>query len=424
MDPELKKALEALRSEVGAKNVDALARIEAIEKAAQTGTESTKALRAELDVVKQTVAEREQVLRELRENARVIAMRRDPIQERHEALEMLGMIVRSELARAQNIEMPAAYRREVELVRAYREQVIARSTITPMSTTGSYLVPTVTDGQIQSAIEDVSELLGLVDFQPGLPPGGTFNFTFLSTRPSMQEKRSSSDTAMTASDPVFAQMAVSPAEMYVFFPVDNKMFQMSAASLGGFFEGLCRDAIIDKLAYWALRADGTSTYNSITGLLNETNAAYIASLTAGHTSMGKLDATDLFKVKGKCLKRGRGPKGRWLMDLEVQGIIEGIDRTGKTPLVTYGQDGSARLLQNPLVNDEYMPDTTEDGASKPCLLYGDLATLMVGMVGGIQVASDSSVRFDKNQTCFRGTVIADIKRKPVASLILGKTAAQ
>ena len=239
----------------------------------------------------------------------------------------------------------------------------------------------------------------------------------------MQKARASIDTAMTASDPVFAQLQLSPQETYVFFPIDNKMFAMSAIALGGYFEGLCRDAMIDKLAYWALRADGTAAYNSITGLLNETTAAYVKSLPGGKTAFSDLTAADITAIKAKCLKRGRGPKGRWLMDLEIQGLVEDIDRNGKVPLIREKEDGSMTLKQNPIVNDEYMPGLDESAKDTGFMLYGDLATLLVGMVGGIRIASDSSVKFDKNQTAFRGDTIVDIKRKPVATLILATTAA-
>ncbi len=421
MDPELKKALEELRALAG-KSVDAIARCDQIETRLAEGATTAKKALDEIALVRSFVEEREKAFKTMIEESRTVALRRDPIHDRTESLRMLGMIVRSEMARMNRMEIPAAFRQEADLLRAYREDMV-RATLTPMSTTGSYVVPTITDQAIQSAVEDVSEFLSLCDFQPGLPAGGTFNYTFLSTRPVMQPKRASSDTAMTASDPVFAQLQLSPAETYVFFPVDNKMFLMSAVALGGYFEGLCRDAMIDKLAYWALRADGTATYNLITGLLKETTPAYIYSLPNGKTAFGDVTDTDLNKIKAKCLKRGRGPRGRWLCDLEVQGVIENLDRTGKVPVLTYGQDGAPRCKQNLIINDEYMPGLDESAGDTGFLLYGDLATLLIGMVGGIRVASDASVRFDKNQTCFRADTIVDIKRKPVATLILGKTAA-
>ena len=271
MDEQLKKEFEGIRGELK-KNVDAIARVDALEAQIVTlaaGAGEVKLVRGELEKIRQVVDEREKAIRELKEQGRVQQLRADPIQRKEEALIMLGMIVRQELARANGFEIPAAFKDETQLVRSYREQVLARATITPMSTTGSYMVPTVTDRSIMDAIEEVSSLLSLVDLNTGLPAGGTFNFTFLATRPVMQPKRAGTDTAMSASDPVFAQLQLSPNETYVFFPIDNKMFAMSAIALGGYFEGLCRDAMIDKLAYWALRADGTATYNSITGLLKD-----------------------------------------------------------------------------------------------------------------------------------------------------------
>jgi HK97 family phage major capsid protein len=425
MEPELTKEFELIRGDLK-KNVDAIARVDGLEAkiAGMTATaEDVKLVRAELDKVRVFVEERDKAIKELKEQGRVIQMRQDPIVRREAALEMLGMIVRQELARFNGLELPAALKHETALVRAYRDETLARATLTPMSGTGSYMVPTVTDRAIMDAIEEVSPVLGLVDLQTGLPPGGTFNFTFLASRPAMQPKRASSDTAMTASDPVFAQLQLSPNEIYVFFPIDNKMFAMSAIALGGYFEGLCRDAMIDKLAYWTLRADGTATYNSITGALNETTAAYILAMGAGKTAFSDLTAANLTDIKAKCLKRGRGKAARWLMDLEIQGIIEDIERTGKVPLIREKEDGTMLLKQNPIEIEEYMPGKDESAAATGFLLYGDLATILVGMVGGLQIASDASVKFDKNQTAFRATAIADIKRKPVATMILGKTAA-
>jgi HK97 family phage major capsid protein len=180
---------------------------------------------------------------------------------------------------------------------------------------------------------------------------------------------------------------------------------------------------VDKLAYWLLRADGTATYNAITGMLNETTAAYVYSLPAGKTGFADLSAADLNKIKAKAYKRGRGPSARWIMDLEIQGVIEDLDRNGKVPVMTFGQNGSPKIKQNEVVIEEYMPGLDESAASTGFLGYGDPATFIVAMVGGMQIASDSSYLFGKNQTAFRATTIVDIKRKPVPTFILAKTAA-
>jgi HK97 family phage major capsid protein len=422
MDPELKKELESLRAAL-AKNVDAVARIDQLEQKIVAGETTFAAVRKELDQVKQVVDERDKAIRELKEQGRTRALEVDPLRRRGDALTMLGMIVRQEMARFARAELPAQFRGETELVRKYQEDVLSRATMTPMTGTGAYVVPTITETSIQDAVEEVSDLLGQVDMMTGLPAGGTFNFTYLATRPVMQPKRAGTDTAMTQSDPVFAQLQVSPQETYVFFPVDNKMFLMSAVALGGYFEGLCRAAMVDKLAYWLLRADGTAAYNSITGLLAETTADYVYALPNGKTAFGEVTAQDLSKAKAKLLKRGRGPRGRWLMDLEILDTLGDLDRTGKLPVVKEREDGSFSIKGNPVVIEEYMPGLDESAAATGFAAVGDLATYLVAMVGGMRIASDASVKFDKNQTAFRGDVIVDIKRKPIKTLVLLKTAA-
>jgi HK97 family phage major capsid protein len=423
MDPELKKVLDELKAEVG-KHVDVAARIDKIEATVGTSAEEVKTARAEIETLRATVAERDQALKDLREQGRQQAMQRDPIARRDEARAMLGMIVRQEIARANRTELPSQFREETELVRAWHNQVLARTTVTPMDTTGSYMVPTVTDRGIQSAVEEISPFLGMTDFVPGLPSGGTFNFTFLSTRPVMQKKRSSSDTAMTASDPVFAQLQLSPAETYIYFPVDNKLFLMAAPALGGYFEGLCNEGMVDKLAYWALLGDATDEYNSVRGALKEDTSDYIVTLPNGKTAFADVTNSDLNKAKANTYRRGRGPRARWVMSLDIQGVIEDLDRTGKVPVLREQPDGTYRCKGAPVVIEEHMPGTDDSAVATGFALYGDMATTMVGMVGGIQIASDSSVRFDKNQTAFRATTIVDIKRKPVKTMTLLKTSAE
>ena len=420
MDPEIKKALEALRAELG-KNADVVARIDGIEVAAKNGTSTVTALRAEMDTLKAAVVTRENEIKELQQKARVIAVAQDPITQRHEAMSMFGRICRAELCRARNEPVPAVFAEEAQVVRAYREEVAKRATLTPMAATGSYLVPTVTMTALIDTLEEVSAMLGLVDFIPGLPVGGTINIPTLLTRPAMQPKRAGTDTAMTQSDPTFGQLSLSPNESYIFFPIDNKFMQMSPFDLGNICMNALRDGMADKLAYWLLRADGTATYNSITGLLNETTGDYIYDLPAGKMAFSDLSALDLNKIMAKCLKRGRA-RGVWLMSLDIQGQIEEIDRAGKVPLITYAQDGTPRLKQREIIIEEYMPDLSESAKSTAFLGFGDPKTIIMGQCGAMEFASDTSYLFGKNQTAFRATALFDIKRKPVATFAIAKTA--
>lgn len=420
MDPEVKKVLDALRTDLG-KNNEAIARVDTIEASAKKADADVKLLRTELDQVKADHIARQNEIKELQQKARVQLQAMDPIAQRRESIAMFGRICRMELARALRQEMPAQFADEVQLVRSWHNDVLQRATLTPMSTTGSYMVPTAMISSLIDTLEEVCPMLGLVDFIPGLPMGGTINIPTLASRPSMKEKRASTDTAMTASDPTFGQLQLSPNETYVYFPIDNKFFQMSPFDLGSICMNLLRDGMADKLGYWLLAADGTASYNSITGLLNETTAAYIYDLPAGKMAFTDLTAIDLQKIMANCLKRGRA-RGIWLMSLDIQGVIEDIERTGKVPLITYAQDGTPRLKQREIVIEEYMPDIADSAKSTGFLGFGDPTTFLVGQCGGMQFASDMSYLFGKNQTAFRATTIVDIKRKPVKTFTLAKTA--
>ena len=68
-------------------------------------------------------------------------------------------------------------------------------------------------------------------------------------------------------------------------------------------------------------------------------------------------------------------------------------------------------------------DLAADEANKAFLGYGDLATFLVGLVGGIQIGVSTEYLFGENQTAFRAIVNMDMKRKPSATYTILKTAA-
>ena len=417
MDPELKRILDELRGELG-KNVQALARVDQLETAAKAKDADLKLIRTELDTIKAAHVEQKKAFDEMQRQSRVQGIQRDGLTDSRAAVAMFGMLCRSAMANHLRQEVPSIFAPEKELIRAYLE----RATLQAGAVTGSYTVPTVTESELLDALEQISELLSLVDMRTGLPAASTIYMPTLTGRPTLQPARASVDTAMTQSDPAFGQLALSPNEGYIYFPVDNRLMQMSALSLGTLLTSLLRDSLIQGMTDWLINADGTATYNSITGILKEATAAYIYSLPAGKTAFSDLTKADMQKIKAKCLKRGRA-KGVWLASLEVQGIMEDMDRLGKVPVITYDQAGNARALQNPIEIDEGMPDLADSAANTAILGFGDPATWLVGLVGGIQVAVSTEYLFGKNQTAFRGVLNLDIKRKPVATFITAKTAA-
>jgi HK97 family phage major capsid protein len=421
MDPELKKELDALKASIG-KNVEALARLEKIEAAAQKSDADVKVLRADLDAVKASHEERAAAIRDLQRQGLVQRVEASPTQERRKAMQFLGAIARVELARAQGVAVPERFRApEESLLREYREQVLARTTLAFNAATGSYLVPTVLETTPIDTLEEVGDLLNFVEFVPGLPAAGTISIPTITGEPTLSFSRASSDTAMSQTDATFGLLSLTPKEAYIYFPVDNNLLEMSALGLGSLLLNLINRAVVRGIVKVAIKGDGTSAYGSMTGILNQA-AGYCISLSSGKKSFADLSYLEAVRIKKAVLMRARN-RGRWLLATDVEGACGEENRTGKAPFLTYDPDGSTRLLRSPVLNDELMPDLSADAADTAFGAFGDLATMIVGMVGGVRIASDSSYRFGYNQTAFRAVVMMDIGRKPVSTLVTVKSAA-
>lgn len=410
-DAELRSAMERLDDVLG-KDVGARALAEDLAKKFTAGETALTEVRGKLEAIEKASVERANEIKELRQQARQQALSREG-NDKQRGLRILGATLRESLCRSFSSELPAAFKNEPDMLREYR------ATLEAGAAGGSYLMPTITEAMIIDAIEEVSDLVNRVDFQPGLP--GQMDIPTLTGRPSLQAKRATVDTDMTQSDPSIGVLQFVPNEMYVFFPVDNRLIQMSAVQLGSLATQLIRDAAVDGLANWLVMADGTATYNSCTGILRQ-GAPYQKSMAAGKKAFGDLDKSFLTALKSAVLKRGRA-RGSWLLSNDTLGVIEDISRDGKTPVVTYAQDGTVRVLQNPVVIDESMPDEADSAADTPFIGFGDLATFWVGLVGGIQIGVSQEVLFKRNQTAFRAVLNGQILRKPVKTFVTGRTAA-
>jgi len=433
MNEEIRKAIEELRAQIearGNKDADASARVDQIEAGATARETIITELRAEIETVSKAVEERDNAIKEMQQKARVAStIVTADAQSRHN-VEVFGMMIRSTMAGKLRQEVPTVFKeREETAITAWRDTVAPetrdglpssqRATLEAGATTGSYLVPTSLDaGSYFESVEEVSDLLGRVEFLPGLP--GNVTVPYLLTRPTMQGSRATVDTAMSASSPTFGQMSLTPDEKYVYFPIDNRLLQMSALNLGSIAMDLLRDSLVGGLAGWIVLADGTSTYDSLTGILNE--ATYVTSMGAGKTSFGDVDNAALNAALGALHKQGR-VRASYMMSLYVQGILEDIDRSGKSKIITHRDSGDPLCKMMPLVIEEAMPDKIDDAVDTGFMAVGDLAAMIVGLVGGIMVSTSTDYLFGKNQTAFRGVVNADIQRKPVNTLRTLKTAA-
>jgi len=418
---KVRELIGSIREEIGQNHTDLQAKLDAIETQRESEKTDMGKLREELAGIKAQADERESTIREIerRNNLRLEA---DPAQQREKALEMVGMIARRELARGLRVDVPARFAHERELVTGYmrefaeRANPFVRATLDEQTAAGGYFMPTVLVLDIYDTLEQISALLGAVDFQTGVPTKGAY--PTLTGRPTLQPKRASSDTTMTQSDPAFSQFTWDTDEAYIYFPVDNWMFELSPIQLGTRMVALARDSYMVGLVDWLISADGTAIYNSNTGILEDT----VKVVRMAGTTFESLTNGDLRKLMRGVLVRGRA-NGVFLAGPYAVDVLEEIGREGKVPILRERQD-SYFVKGKPLVEDEGMPDETASAADAAFLGFGDPKTWGVVLAGaGLKIASDTSYLFGNNQTAFRATGHVDIVRKPGNTWALLKTKA-
>lgn len=415
MDEELRQAIEALKGEIGESNTDLRDRLQQVEERAKEDDAKVEELRGEIDNLKQVAQEREATITEMQQRMRQEQRESDPIADRRRAVEMFGMISRQLLAHKMGTEVPPRFREEAEQVREYRESRMQRDTLVESTGAGTYFIPTVLQMEIIDSLAGLSPLLDNVEMLTGMPTKGTV--PVLSGRPTLQHKRASSGTDMTQSDFSFTEMDWDTEEAYIFFPVDNWLLQLSPFNLGSFLLPRTREAFLLGLENDVLNADGTATYNSMTGLLNE--STYVTRITG--TSFNSITNADLNKAVTAVLNRFRG-NGKWTMNKGIIDILDEISREGKTPILRERGNGDITVKGYPVLEVSAMPGQGDSGKDKGLALFGDLRVLMVVLAAqGIELATSTEVLFKRNQTCFRATGHIDIQRQPVNGLRLLKT---
>jgi len=402
---QVRELVTKIREEIGTRHTDLQAKLDGIEKAREGEKADLGKIREELAAIKAQATERENTIREI-ERRNTLRLEADPAQKREKAIEIYGTMIMREFCRARNVEFPERFKTQREGLECYVRERMERDTLDHQTTAGGYFMPTILVVDIYDTLEEVSPLLGVVDFQTGVPTKGSQ--VTLTGRPTLQPKRASSNTALPQTDPAFGQYDWNTDEASIYFPVDNWMLQLSPVQLGSRMLVLARDAFMQGLVNWLINADGTAAYNSNTGMLADTaNTVRMAG-----TAFASLTNGDMRKLMLGVLLRARRI-GQFVGSGYAISILEDIEREGKMPILREQADGSYRVKGKVFNEDEGMPDEGDSAADSPFLGFGDPKTWAVVLAGaGLQIAADSSHRFQENQTGFRALGHVAIVRKP------------
>lgn len=139
----------------------------------------------------------------------------------------------------------------------------------------------------------------------------------------------------------------------------------------------------EDLAFFV--GDGTSTYGSYTGLVNNTSTN-VVTMATGNTAFSNITADNLLDMQDKTPTPALA-NGKYYMHRSILSYIRKLkSTTGEYIYQEPGGSQPATLWNKPVVVVEAMPDSTQSGVSKSFVLFGDLkqATIL-GYKGAISV---------------------------------------
>lgn len=131
-------------------------------------------------------------------------------------------------------------------------------------------------------------------------------------------------------------------------------------------------------------ADGTATYHSLTGLLEDGNInEYVMEGEGADSSFNNVEYDDFSKLKQEVAPTAR-QRGAYYFHHDIESIVERLkDDQGQ---YIYGpqSDGVNRIWSRPARTTEALPDLSNDAANKSFAIYGDLSFVIMGFQRQLQ----------------------------------------
>jgi len=216
-------------------------------------------------------------------------------------------------------------------------------------------------------------------------------------------------TAITASDKVYGQVALSVVKRAVMTKISNELIADSLINV-------VDDIAVDgghALAYQEdnefINGDGTGTYGSETGLISALGAAGKHTLSVGETAWSNVVLSDFNTLMGTMPdKFWMDPDMYWVMrrDFFAQVVQKLLYAAGGNTVDTIAGGSRPSLMGYPIVFTDRMP---ADGAGKATCFFGNFrAGVVIGDRQTIEIASSSDYAFDEDVLTVRLTSRYDI----------------
>lgn len=169
---------------------------------------------------------------------------------------------------------------------------------------------------------------------------------------------------------VLGQNTLSLKKLYALVTMTYELLEDSEIDLMAFIAGRVAEGIAYKEDLAFFNGDGTSTYGSFTGLLQDTD---VSATTLTGTTFASMDADDLIDLQDS-LAQGAQANAKYYMHRTILSIVRKLKGTTNDHYIYQRPSDNlpATIWDKPVVLVEAMPSSSDTAADTAFVLYGDL----------------------------------------------------
>lgn len=188
--------------------------------------------------------------------------------------------------------------------------------------------------------------------------------------------------AIASTQAVLGQTTLELQKLGAICTLTNELLEDEEVDLFSFLAGRVAEGFAEKEDEAFFNGDGTSTYGSFTGLLEN---ASVNEVTMTGTTFASVDANDLWDMIAASPQSVR-KTGKFYMNFGIMGYIRQLQSTDGIYLYQApSESGSATVWGRPVVDVEVMPAKGDTAVDTSFVLYGDIkkATIL-GIKSGLR----------------------------------------
>lgn len=198
--------------------------------------------------------------------------------------------------------------------------------------------------------------------------------------------------AKTSSDITIGQVNLVLKKLAVIVPMSDELLEDSEIDLVSFLTGRIAEDMSEKEDEAFFNGDGTGTFGSFTGILNNGS---VNTVTMTGTTFASMDADDLLDMQD-ATPQGAIRNGKYYMHRSIRSLVRKLKASDGTYIYQApAANAPATIWGMPVVEVEVMPTTTDTAAATAFIIFGDMKkAAWLGSKGGMRVAvsNEATVR--------------------------------